>query len=92
MADEVEHRAIAVGIVGPGLVGKALLAQFAEQVRGTRSILKSRVKCGGLALRGTALGCQAKPSRGAGRSALGRVGTGNTASWHYRLKVDAAVL
>ena len=29
---EVEHRAIAIGIVGPGLVGKTLIAQLAEQV------------------------------------------------------------
>ncbi len=33
MGDEVDHRAIAIGIVGPGLVGKALIAQIAEQVR-----------------------------------------------------------
>lgn len=32
MGDEVEHRAIALGIVGPGLVGKALIAQLSEQV------------------------------------------------------------
>lgn len=33
MGDETEHRPIALGIIGPGLVGKTLLGQLAEQVR-----------------------------------------------------------
>ena len=33
MSDEADRRAIAIGMVGPGLVGKTLLAQLAEQVR-----------------------------------------------------------
>ncbi len=32
MGDEMEHRSIAVGVIGPGLVGKTLLGQLAEQV------------------------------------------------------------
>ncbi|CAK0785856.1 hypothetical protein CVIRNUC_009068 [Coccomyxa viridis] len=31
MTDEADRRAIAIGIVGPGLVGKTLIAQLAEQ-------------------------------------------------------------
>ena len=33
MTDEADRRAIAIGIVGPGLVGKTLIAQLAEQAR-----------------------------------------------------------
>ena len=33
MTDEADRRALAIGIVGPGLVGKTLIAQLAEQVR-----------------------------------------------------------
>ena len=33
MGDEIEHQSIALGIIGPGLVGKTLLGQLAEQVR-----------------------------------------------------------
>ena len=47
MGDEIEHRAIAIGIVGPGLVGKALIAQLAEQVKQTQNCSPS-VKEGSL--------------------------------------------
>ena len=33
MTDEADRRAITMGIVGPGLVGKTLIAQLAEQAR-----------------------------------------------------------
>ena len=38
MGDEIEHRSIALGIIGPGLVGKTLLGQLAEQVRLAKSL------------------------------------------------------
>ena len=44
MGNEVEHRAIALGIVGPGLVGKALIAQLAEEVRPFVTLLIQRVR------------------------------------------------